>query len=214
MKLFLIKIAIWGILFTGIGLALIHSGKFDFYGNELLDKKVAHVNKSSNYNTLLIGSSRVYRQLDPRKINEIAPNINAFNVAAPATFVTENLYATDRLDFQNISYFILEIESIKPIPSVNEHSAKIIYYHDEKETKFEFSNFVYEKEYLESVRPIKCYIRNLFHFSKFLYKKDNKNSKVIKEYLGFEALDTTKRYLAERYYEFHKDTLQLKKKTK
>ena len=66
-----------------------------YYGNELFAKKLAYYNKhQENYNTVIFGSSRMYRQVIPDLLDSILiqDNISSFNFASQACFNPESYY--------------------------------------------------------------------------------------------------------------------------
>lgn len=88
MKRFSLKIFVWclGILF--VGLFLMSNKKYKFYGNGEAKLKVDYYSKNSEkYNTLIFGSSRMYRHINPTLLDSATSHkIKAYNLASGGTF--------------------------------------------------------------------------------------------------------------------------------
>ncbi|MDO6597687.1 hypothetical protein Q4512_12235 [Oceanihabitans sp. 2_MG-2023] len=91
-----------------------------YYGNDIYASKIAYFEKTKTpFNTVLFGSSRLYRQLNPRIIDSITTdyNIKTFNFASPATFYPESTYLYENFieenDSKKIKYAIIELQHLE-----------------------------------------------------------------------------------------------------
>jgi hypothetical protein len=96
-----------------------------------------YLSAADSFNTVFIGSSRIYRQVNPQIIDQQleAYDIKSYNLGAPATFMPETFYLLDRfLEKQSkenpVSYIFMELTGITPIKLVNWFAPQSYYYLD------------------------------------------------------------------------------------
>lgn len=209
MKKYLITITFWFGLISIIGIASLSIKKFSFYGNPLIDRKLTYFNSQSNkYNTLLIGSSRVYRQLNPEILDSIC-GTSSYNLGAPASSMMENLYTLHRMDIEAIQTLILELQPIMPFNSVNENTYREIYIEDSYILPIHLSNYYEKKNFPSYVRSIKNYIKNIYSFYKW---RTLKKSNPLPANNGFKPLNMKSDGLRNK--EYRKDTLIISRRLK
>lgn len=121
MKKFLLRL---GLFLVGY-LVMINCAKYIFppsfsWGNEYFSQKREDYAKAGNINTLFIGSSRIYRQVNPAIFDSIvnashpAQPVHSFNFGSPATFAPETyLYCEELINRTNgLQNVFLELNSI------------------------------------------------------------------------------------------------------
>jgi hypothetical protein len=153
-----------------------YSSKIQFLENKNLEKE---------YNTFFFGSSRIYRQLDPKLIDSIVNQqsnveINSFNLGAPATFCLQNYYLYEHfLNSElaaNAKYTIIELNSANEIPRNRLNEERTYYYQNfpdlyflykytlEDKKGFSFKSFSFLSGYFISYLEKIILPANLKHF--------------------------------------------------
>ena len=91
-----------------------------YYGNNIYASKIKHLKTNINqYNTVIFGSSRMYRQLDPLLLDSLLINLNikTYSLASPATYYPESFYLyenfIDRLNNNKIKYAYMELQHLE-----------------------------------------------------------------------------------------------------
>jgi hypothetical protein len=91
-----------------------------YYGNTIYASKLADFKENkTSFNTVIFGSSRLYRQLNPAIIDSITSdyNIKTFNIASPATFYPESTYLYENFieaTYSNeIKYAFIELQHLE-----------------------------------------------------------------------------------------------------
>ncbi|MFL0352411.1 hypothetical protein [Xanthomarina sp. GH4-25] len=117
MKVFLKKI-----LFFSLLLFILISIRFIFlpyyFGNDIYASKIKQFEYSpKTYNTVIFGSSRLYRQINPTLLDSILNKTKTYNFATPATYYPESLYLyesfIDNLETNKINYAFVEIQHLE-----------------------------------------------------------------------------------------------------
>lgn len=105
--------------------ALLQQFRDPFWGNEVHRYKLDFLRHSAaEFNTVFLGSSRVYRQLDPALFDAEMAGFDtaSFNLATPATFNPEIYYLYERLledPLLDLDYAVIELNAIrKPQASI------------------------------------------------------------------------------------------------
>jgi len=140
MKKLFINIAAFSLLILTIGVALSLFLPVDpYWGNNEYDWKLRRY-KEDHYNTVLFGSSRIYRGFDPMvfdsAVNRAATfSRKTFNLASHGTWATETFYLYDAflLDTtlsSGVNLALVEFQNIMSIQPRKLTSEKTVYYQD------------------------------------------------------------------------------------
>ncbi len=168
MKKFLLKLVGWISLFLVFGLILLTVYKYKFYGNGTMRQKAAFYEKNSEkYNAIILGSSRMYRHLDPAILDSVTHHqIKAYNMATGGSFFTESSYIFHQLKLdKNVKYLFFELQGLLPLES-NVLSTKALYYHDLRTSIFE-SNYYWESKDWDGIyTAFEHYFINVFYLKK------------------------------------------------
>jgi len=146
MKKFLKEIGLFLLILiaTSFTLNQIFRKQFDYSGNEIYtQKKTYFLDKETEFNTVFMGSSRIYRQLNPMVVDSILADhkISGFNLAAPATFnpevyiLYEKLIANNDLHFK---YAFVELHPLAVIAPGNIATRKNYYFADNSYLQYAF----------------------------------------------------------------------------
>lgn len=106
------------------------------WGNPWFSAKIRYMKKENiKPEMVFMGSSRVYRQIDPALYDSLARasgkgDLNSFNLGAPATFPPQTYYLLEHYLHSGLAsgtkYLILEIEDILPLG--NRHQERTSYW--------------------------------------------------------------------------------------
>ncbi|MFC6267093.1 hypothetical protein [Frigoriflavimonas asaccharolytica] len=168
MKKFVFKLVAWISLFLILGLCLLFSNKYKFYGNGTIRQKVDFYKKNGEkYNAIIMGSSRMYRHLDPVVLDSATHHqIKAYNMATGGSFYTESRYILRQLELnKNIKYVFFEIQGVLPLER-NALSTKALYYHDLPSTIFESKYYSETKDWAGVYTAVEHYFINIFYLKK------------------------------------------------
>lgn len=144
MKRFLTQIILFIFFLACTSFLLITFFYNDYSGNQLYRNKLNYFLKNKDsYNTLYMGSSRIYRQLNPAVIDSALSsyNIKSFNLAAPATFNPESYFLYENLINSNelkLKYAFIELHQLSVIAPRNITTAKNYYIADTDYLDFSF----------------------------------------------------------------------------
>ncbi len=112
-------------------------------GSELLElKRQQLVNSGKKFNTLVIGSSRVFRQVNPVLLDSLMGQqhqLNTYNLGINWLFAPESFYVMDQLvttDNLPLKCVVIELSKIQFIDYSNLHTARTKYWYN-------FSDFVF-----------------------------------------------------------------------
>lgn len=106
------------------------------WGSPIIHQKRLYLDRHpDDFNMVVIGSSRVYRQIDPSILDtEIVADtsVKAFNFGVNWLFAPESFYIFDHLkkDHPNLKYAIIELSKIKSIDYPNLHTTRIKYWYN------------------------------------------------------------------------------------
>lgn len=136
MKIFLLNITLFFCLFLALN-AVPRLLLNPYYGNLPYKLKYEYFEKNiASYNTIVLGSSRLYRHVNPRILAESFENveISTFNLAAPHTFNPETYYLYEKLlknvEYGQLKHAILELQEILPIGRKNIKTIRNYYWHN------------------------------------------------------------------------------------
>ena len=132
MKKFILKSLL---LITAIMIALMAIDKLlpFYWGNRMLLSKMEVLNKQKDVNTLFIGGSTVFRQIDPlifdSEVND--KSIKSFNLGTDGCYPTQCYYITEKIlnnnDFKIKNIFI-SLNAFDPIPKGRYKTTRIKFY--------------------------------------------------------------------------------------
>jgi hypothetical protein len=138
-----------------------------YSGSELIQQKRNRILKSDNkYNTLLIGSSRVYRQIDPAILDSATAgkaNTQSYNFGINWLFSPETFYVYEQLvnnEKLNFKFVVIELSKIPSVDYSNLHTTRTTYWYNWKLYNFVINtvwhaNFsLGEKVYLSGIHTI------------------------------------------------------------
>jgi hypothetical protein len=149
MKKFISRLLIFSIAILGISVLLnqwVYPGMRLVpytWGSDLIHKKRVYlVENKEKFNTLFIGSSRIYRQIIPRVFDDSTAGmgIKSFNFGVNWLFAPESFYLLDQLeksDKLKFRYVFIELSKIRSVDYHNLHTTRIKYWYNF--TYFEFA---------------------------------------------------------------------------
>ncbi|GAB5526234.1 MAG: hypothetical protein Roseis2KO_41060 [Roseivirga sp.] len=87
-----------------------------YHGNKLYWEKISFFEEQGEYNAVCFGSSRMYRQVDPERLNHTMRDIKLFNFGVTGAFNPESYFLfenfIDDLDSGQIKLAILELQDL------------------------------------------------------------------------------------------------------
>ena len=108
-----------------------------YYGNQEYSEKYRYfINNQNRFNTVILGSSRLYRHINPAILDDILKDyhISTFNLAAPSTFNPEVYYLFEKLletiDVNSLKYVLIELQSLHDIERKNLNTVRNYYWHN------------------------------------------------------------------------------------
>nr|WP_294776174.1 hypothetical protein [uncultured Flavobacterium sp.] len=125
------------------------------WGNPWVSTKIRHIEKAdSQPNIYFFGSSRIYRQINPKYFDSLANQtfehqIKSFNMGAPATFVPQTYYLYSHFLrsslAKNTKTVFLELTPIDPIGEELMHQERTNYWLDINQMSFVYSSISKDK---------------------------------------------------------------------
>jgi hypothetical protein len=136
----IVQMVLNGIVLKGIGHPYAHNTRFA--------TKYAHYKEQDNqYNALFIGSSRIYREIDPEIIDSALVDFKfkSYNLGVSATFIPESYYLLETLLGNNSSeaslrFVFVELNDLTPIKMANWFAPQSYYYLDEGHIRLVWEN--------------------------------------------------------------------------
>nr|WP_314493870.1 hypothetical protein [uncultured Chryseobacterium sp.] len=177
MRRFIVKIVVWLVCISFIGYALCSLSQYKFYGEYFVRQKINYFNQhNKKYNAIILGSSRMFRQINPMLLDSATSHrIRAYNMAAGGTFYTENRYIYRQMNIpDHIKYIFFEVQDLQPFDK-NSYAEKVMYYHDFTTVGFELRYFTEEKNINSSFLSISHFFANIFYFKKLGSRDKTKN---------------------------------------
>ena len=134
MKQFITNILIFCMLFFIINL-LPNIFLDPYYGNDLYSMKYQYfINHKKNFNTIIFGSSRLYRHINPAVLDDLLSDYHTstFNLAAPAIFNPEIYFLFEKLietiKSNSLKYAIVELQPLLDIERKNLNTIRNFYW--------------------------------------------------------------------------------------
>jgi hypothetical protein len=134
------QIVLNGFVLKGMGHPFAHNTRF-------ATKYAQYKQSEDQYNTIFIGSSRIYREIDPTIIDSTLSDFNfkSYNLGASATFIPESYYLYEKLIENKSSptalrFVFVELNDITPIKLVNWFAPQSYYYLDERYIRVVWEN--------------------------------------------------------------------------
>lgn len=144
MKRFLLRCAVFAALLVS-ALQLVGLAVPFYWGNTGFATKMAYLKESgARYDTLLVGSSRIFRQVDPSVFDAATGELtNSFNLGVSATYNPEIYFLYERLLEDDVSsdvkFVLMELQSLNRIARMNAGTRAAIYSVDLETCRFAVS---------------------------------------------------------------------------
>ncbi len=107
------------------------------WGAELVDSKSHQLqNPNGKFNAVVLGSSRVYRQVDPQVVDSVTDGkaeTRLFNLGANWLFPPESFYVYDHItknENGHYDYIIIELAKVSSVDFKNLHTVRTIYWYN------------------------------------------------------------------------------------
>jgi hypothetical protein len=154
------------------------------WGNPWFSSKIQFLNKNhkTKYNAFFFGSSRVYRQINPKvfdsTFNSISKEkISSFNLGAPATFNPQSYYLFEKFlnsqNSKNAKYCFIELMKVDLLSDYFMHEERTSYWQNYSDILFVGKSTYYNKQ-LAFKTKIKSglnysvsYLENILHLGHF-----------------------------------------------
>ncbi len=114
-----------------------------YYGNKYyIDKHEYFTKNQDKYNAVILGSSRLYRHMNPKILDDILKDYktSTFNLAAPATTNPEVYYLYEKLletiPKNHLNYAFVELQTLNKIKNKNLTSVRNYYFHNLESLSF------------------------------------------------------------------------------
>lgn len=151
-----------------------------YYGNEYYNTKYDFFNKNKEkYNTVVFGSSRLYRHINSSLLDSLMSkyNFSTFNLAAPSTHNPEVYYLYEKfisnIESNTISYAFIELQPLNSIAEKNINTARNYYWFNLKYLIYSY-RYIFNSAYLNNRRYMikaysKSFVNKLLDFNKYKY---------------------------------------------
>ena len=160
-----------------------------YLGDNVFKSKYDYFTKNEkNFNTVVFGSSRLYRQVNSLLLDSLLRDYktSTFNFSAGGTYNPESYFLYERfirtIDSGNIKIAFLELQQLHPYSSLNCQTTKASYWNNEDFLLYSFkyiNSSTYSKEKKKNMYSsyFKSYIYSFFDFSfiKNVFVKTNEN---------------------------------------
>ena len=229
MKKFIIKLFFFIILIF-VTNHIIHLLVPMSYGNVMNAMKMDYLSTHlSNFNTLFIGSSQTFREINPDcfdKNTNTEVYTKSFNLGTPGTLNPESYYLFDKLlekDAKNIKYIVMELKDVSPLTQSQKiHTSKGRYYAEFNDILFalktikassrsienkidDYNDYItafVEKSFnLELYKDLKEY---RLKYEESIFPKMNYNG-----YVSFDNEDNNDKIERQKRLKFESDTFKL-----
>lgn len=148
MRAFLFRLSLFIVILIATGSLLKNISKkyvSTFYGNDCIDVKyIEFMDLMENFNSIIVGSSRLYRNLDPTILDTTLAEyqLRTYNLACPATFNPEAYIILERLLSEipegKIKYAFVELQELDLIAPENIYTKKY-YWLEAESVKYIFA---------------------------------------------------------------------------
>ncbi|MCG8698755.1 MAG: hypothetical protein MI922_11940 [Bacteroidales bacterium] len=177
MKNFVYKALLFLVILISVLFLLQLTKKTYHWGNRDFSSKLNYFNANrAKYNTLVFGSSRLYRQVNTQVFDSIliTHGIHTYNLATPGTFNPESYYLYENfinsLNEHQLKYALLELQNLRCFTDVNNGTTKGCYWHTPAYFKYSLNYIAksgFNKKYKQKTRKIytKNFTSNLFNLS-------------------------------------------------
>ncbi|MCW3082643.1 MAG: hypothetical protein JWP12_9 [Bacteroidetes bacterium] len=202
MKRFLRQLFIFCLLFLLLAW-LAHLPDRDKYsGSPYYSKKYTYYKQhSAQYNAVVFGSSRMFRQVNPDVLDSVlgAYHFSTYNLGAPATFNPEEYFLYEQLleeDHAHLKYAFLELQPLNKISELNVDSKRNYYWMNFKYLRFATQYILrsndsaaLKKQQIDAY--CQSYVNNKFDFSGVLtlFKKKENSAATDATKNGFYSLN-------------------------
>lgn len=169
------------------------------WGNPWFSSKIQFLEKKKEikYNTFFLGSSRIYRQINPILFDSTFNSIsldktNSFNLGAPATFNPQTYYLFESFLNSNLSqntkYCFIELMEVDLLDDYFMHQERTTYWQNPSDLFFVFKS-IYMNKNLDIKKKLKSasnycvsYLEKVFrlgHFGKQIVESNYYDSKYV-----------------------------------
>jgi len=216
MKPFFIKILTFFLLYLLVSVVISAFTPYH-WGNPWYSTKIQFLEQDSDteHNTFFLGSSRIYRQIDPNifdhTFNSLSQEkISSFNLGAPATFTPQSYYLYENFlksDLaKNVKYCFLELMEVDLLTDYFLHQERTTYWQNFSDILFVEKSILnnnglkIEQKIKSTINYTISYFENIFHlghFGQHLLKRKYYDEKYLGPYnngfypLQFEYNTTT-----------------------
>lgn len=199
MKKFIVDIIIFTVFLGCIIFLVKHSVPY-YWGNDVIAQKIEYLkSEPEKFNTFFIGSSGIYRHIDPVLFDEIAQT-NSYNLGAPAMFYSETEYIMEHFIKENLNEKEYQVIFNKKQPSrIREkdlHTVRKKYFIDFQRLKSGLKFYYRKRQYDQVENYILHYLENklgigeYFDIIKFHFgEKEKLPNIVLNKFKGFYSLD-------------------------
>lgn len=172
MQRFLIRL----LFFTAVAavlLATLDSAAPKGWGNAILAEKWVSFDRPAgdSKNVVFVGSSRIYRHIDPAQFDVLVPGANSYNLGSPDSNFLAHLQIVQQLlksDRQLPQYIFLELQGLPRITDTNRHKFGIFYAHNVKNTLLATRFFSAAGNHSQAVEHLGALIDNAVKVGSFL----------------------------------------------
>ncbi len=200
-----------------------------YLGDKTIYAKYTDFSKQpEKYNTVIFGSSRLYRHINSHLLDSLMStrNYSTYNFAAPGTFVPAAYFLFDNfIDSQKsrtINRAFLELQTLSHYSDDNCTTTIASYWNNIKYLNFSF-NYIKQSDYTVETKKqlLNCYLKSFlfgyYDFSSYLnlFRPTELDEIGYRGYLSLEEAMNVKREnvsLINRWQDFHSDTSDLKKR--
>jgi len=200
MKKFILEIFVF-IMILGSIIFLVKNSVPYYWGNDLIGQKIQYLySQPKKYNTFFIGSSGIYRHIDPIIFDSITHS-NSYNLGASGMFTSETNYILSHFikDYMNDDKHFQVLMRYKKLSRIREHELHTVrkkyfvnFYIFKKAVLYFFKNGMYDQVYNYSIHFIEnsLGIGEFFDIYKYHFSvKESIPLEVLEKNRGFYSLD-------------------------
>ncbi len=168
-----------------------------YYGSQLYWKKIALFKTGTDYNAVCFGSSRLFRQVDPERLNDSMSDIRLFNFGVPGAFNPESYFLyenfIDDIDSGQVKLAVLELQDLDTLTENNVKTVRSSYWNRDLGYALDYINddsFDSLKQRKALRQYITGYLHGLINFSKISAFRHFRGMQMPKGKDGFHSLDS------------------------